>query len=184
MSELPFNPNDLDPKNKLIYEAMVAERKSHGAVFAGPYAALMNHPELCQKIEALGSYLKFQGHLSRNIYQFVVLAVAQNTGAAFEWIDHVDHAVKAGVPQTVLETLRVEGIKNQKFAAPYHLAAKILNATLIWKNIPSDVQTDGIKTFGMEGFVEIVVLSGFYQMFSAINQGFNVPLPSDTKYPF
>ena len=36
----------------------------------------------------------------------------------------------------------------------------------------------------MLGFVELVVLSGFYQMFSVINQGFEVSLPAGASKPF
>ena len=34
----------------------------------------MNHPQLCARVEELGFYLKFEGHLPREVYQFVVLA--------------------------------------------------------------------------------------------------------------
>ncbi|MDR3492082.1 MAG: carboxymuconolactone decarboxylase family protein [Gammaproteobacteria bacterium] len=176
MAELPFNPKNLDSNDKLIYDTLVEKRKSVGAPFDGPYAALMNHPELCQKVEALGYYLKFQGHLPRNIYQFVVLSVAQSTKAVFEWTDHVDHALAAGVPEIVIDTLKTQGLSNQQFPEPYHLAAQVLNAALVWKNIPIEVQSEAIKAYGIYGYVELVVLSGFYQMFSAINQGFDVSL--------
>lgn len=174
MVKLPFNPDKLDSQDKLIYEAMVAKRKSQGASFGGPYAALMNHPELCQKIEALGYFLKFQGHLSRDVYQFVVLSVARETKAEFEWKDHVEHALSAGVPKLVIDNVKTNGVLGQSFPEPYRLAAQVLRETLIWKNIPEQVQTEAIKTYSIHGFIEIVVLSGFYQMFSAINQGFDV----------
>lgn len=173
MSNLPFNPALLDAEGKSIYESLVAKRKSQGAPFDGPYAALMNHPELCQKVEALGYYLKFQGHLPREVYQFVVLSVAVATKAAFEWADHVEHAKAAGVPDAVIEAVRMHGISGP-FPMPYQSAAQVLEATLVWQNIPEEVQSEAIKNFGMHGFVEIVVLSGFYQMFSAINQGFDI----------
>lgn len=173
MSKLPFNPALLDLKDKSIYDAMIAKRKSQGAPFDGPYAALMNHPELCQKIEALGFFLKFQGHLPREIYQFVVLSVAKQTNALFEWTDHVEHAKAAGVSDGVLEVIRTQGISGA-FDMPYQSAAQVLKATLAWQCIPELVQTAAIKNFGMHGFIEIVVLSGFYQMFSSINQGFDI----------
>lgn len=179
MAKLAFDPNNLDPQAKLLYDSMVARRKRQGAPFGGPYAALMNHPKLCEKVEALGFYLKFEGHLPREIYQFVVLSVAHSTKAAFEWADHIKHALSAGVPETVINTLKIQGLSSEKFPAPYLLAAKILNATLVWKNIPSEIQNAAIDEYGIEGFVEIVVLSGFYQMFSAINQGFDVAIPTD-----
>jgi 4-carboxymuconolactone decarboxylase len=174
MAKLAFNPNDLSPKDKGIYDTMVERRKKMGAPFDGPYAALMNHPELCQRIEELGFYLKFEGHLPRNVYQFVVLSVAQNTHTTFEWADHLEHALAAGVPQTVIDILKIKGVSKGNFPPPYHLAAELLNATLVWKNIPTEIQDKAISTYGIYGFIEIVVLSGFYQMFSAINQGFDV----------
>lgn len=79
-----------------------------------------------------------------------------------------------GLAQTVIDTLKTKGISNGTFPEPYHVAAEILNPTLIWKNIPTEIQDKAINTYGIYGFIEIVVLSGFYQMFSAINQGFDV----------
>ncbi len=184
MAELPFDPAALSAEDKAIYEVMLARRKSQGAGFGGPYAALMNHPHLCQKIEDLGYYLKFEGHLQRDVYQFVVLSVARETKTAFEWVDHVQHARAAGVPENVLEQLRVQGVSDPAFAEPYDAAALVLQSTLRWQNIPEEVQTHAIKSYGLLGFVELVVLSGFYQMFSTINQGFAVALPEGVANPF
>ena len=174
MVKLSFNPDSLNEHDKAIYEQMVAKRKSQGAPFGGPYNVLMNHPELCQKVEALGYYLKFEGHLPRDVYQFVVLAVARETHSAFEWSDHIEHAREAGLPQDVIDKLKNQGISNNSLSTPYQLVAELLLATLNWKNIPEKTQEDVIKLFGIEGLIEIVVLSGFYQMFSAINQGFDI----------
>tara|TARA_R110000868_G_scaffold73344_1_gene212842 strand:+ start:102 stop:656 length:555 start_codon:yes stop_codon:yes gene_type:complete len=184
MAELPFDPNQLNTKDKQTYEAMVAERKKLGSPFDGPYAALMNHPALCQKIEAVGTYLKFNGHLPRNVYQFIVLAVARYTNTAFEWADHVEHALAAGVSADTIQTLKEKGVAHASFSAPYQLAAAILTLTLTWKDIPASLQKLAIDAYGMEGFVEVVVLSGFYQLFSAVNQGFDIPLRDGTPMPW
>jgi len=184
MAVLPFDPSTLSPDDRAIYGRMVERRKAQGAGFGGPYATLMNHPQLCEKIEDLGYYLKFQGHLPREVYQFVVLFVARRTGAAFEWIDHIRHAEAAGVPSSLIDALR-QGEDVSAFApAPFDIVSKTLEATLSWQNIPQSVQDQAITTFGVEGFVELVVLSGFYQMFSGINQGFDVALPTGVENPF
>lgn len=184
MAHLPFDPSQLSASDLAIYDRMAARRKAQGAGFGGPYAALMNHPQLCEKIEDLGYYLKFQGHLPREIYQFLVLGVAKYTGVAFEWIDHIEHAKAAGVPSTVVSALQSEGISHDAFPEPYGLIAQVLTATLAWKNVPQPLQDQCIQKYGVEGFVELVVLSGFYQMFSAINQGFAVALPAGAENPF
>jgi len=184
VAKLPFDGTKLSADDRAIYDAMVARRKARGAPFGGPYDALMNHPQLCKRVEELGFYLKFQGHLPRDVYQFVVLAVARRTGAAFEWVDHVAHAREAGVPEAVIATLRDPVLEPGRFPPPYDLAAAVLAATLPWKDIPAPVQEGAIARFGMEGFLELVVLVGFYEMFSGINQGFAVALPPGTPPPF
>lgn len=110
----------------------------------------------------------------RDVYQFVVLSVARETGAQFEWDDHVRHATAAGVPAKIIDQLQSAGLAGGDFADPYGLAASVLRSTLRWQDIPAAIQGAAIERYGMLAFVEIVVLSGFYQMFAAINQGFAV----------
>jgi 4-carboxymuconolactone decarboxylase len=184
MAHLPFDPAKLAPADLTLYHEMAERRRAAGAPFGGPYAALMNHPQLAKRIEELGYFLKFQGRLPREVYQFAVLAVARYTNTPFEWADHVAHARAAGVPETVIETLRKEGVATAHFPAPFDTAARVLAAALPWQEVPQDVQDQAIQRFGVEGFVELVVLSGFYQMFSAINQGFGVALPAGSPAPF
>src|SRR5215510_10887225 len=105
---LPFDPDKLGPADGAIYERLKARRAAVGAPFGGPYLALMNHPELTEKIEALGYLLKFEGALPRDIYQFTVLCVARACRAPFEWLDHVEHARQAGIPETVIENVRTD----------------------------------------------------------------------------
>jgi 4-carboxymuconolactone decarboxylase len=184
VAHLPFDPSRLSASDLAIFDRMVARREAQGAGFGGPYAPLMNHPRLCEKIDDLGYFLKFEGRLPRDIYQFLVLCVAKYTGAAFEWVDHIEHAAAAGVPLSVVEALREKGVSYDAFPAPYDLVAQVLESTLTWKNVPQTLQDQCIQNYGAEGFVELVVLSGFYQMFSAINQGFGITLPAGTAYPF
>jgi 4-carboxymuconolactone decarboxylase len=132
----------------------------------------------------LGFFLKFHGRLPRAVYQFVVLCVARYTNTAFEWVDHLAHAQAAGVPQEAIDTVRRESLATGRLPAPFDTAARVLAATLPWHEVPQEVQDEAIRCFGKEGYVELVVLSGFYQMFSAINQGFGVALPAGASTPF
>lgn len=184
MARLPFDPSALDAEGRALYDRMVARRRAQGAPFGGPYDALMNHPELCARVEELGFYLKFQGHLPRDVYQFVVLTVAKGTGAAFEWADHAEHARAAGVPEEVIALVRSGEAAAGSLPEPYAAAAEVLACTLPWRDIPLAVQDAAVGAYGVKGFVEIVTLSGFYQLVAAVNQGFDVPLPEGAPKPF
>jgi len=84
MARLPDPTTRLNGTDRDIYERMLAARKSQGTGIYGPYTALLNHPELAERIERLGYYLKFESVLPRDVYQFVVLAFARRVGVAFE----------------------------------------------------------------------------------------------------
>ncbi len=155
-----------------LFATMAARRKARGEGFGGPYLALLNHPELARRVEELGFFLKFEGALPRTIYQFIVLTIARATGAAFEWQDHIAHARAAGLPEDV-----IDGIGSARTGAlpgPYALAHAILGKTMAWQVVPDELQAQAAAEWGKHGLVEIVVLSGFYQMFAAINQGFDI----------
>jgi 4-carboxymuconolactone decarboxylase len=79
----------LTGKAKAVYDEISAKRSAQGAKVRGLYIPLMNHPELAQLIERLGYYLKFEGKLQRDAYQFIVLCLARITGVAFEWVEVV-----------------------------------------------------------------------------------------------
>jgi 4-carboxymuconolactone decarboxylase len=53
---------------------------------------------------------------------------------------------------------------------------------LAWQAIPDALQARAVAEWGKDGLVEIVVISGFYQMFAAINQGFDI-VPSGKGPP-
>src|SRR6478609_6416225 len=161
MSVLGLDPVKFPPPVKALYDRIAARRRAKGEGFGGPYLALLNHPALAERVEALGFYLKFEGVPPRVHYQFIVLSVARATGAAFEWQDHVKHALAAGLPQNI-----VDGIADADAASlphPYGLLREILSKTLAWQLIPDALQAQATAEWGKDGLVEIVVVSGFYR---------------------
>lgn len=175
MTVLDMNAATLPADARALYETMAARRKAHGEGFGGPYLALLNHPELARRVEELGFYLKFEGALPRTIYQFIVLTVAHATGAGFEWHDHIAHARAAGLPDAVIDCIGSD--RPEALPPPYALAQATLAKTLAWQAVPDELQARAAAEWGKRGLVEIVVLSGFYQMFAAINQGFDIKPP-------
>jgi 4-carboxymuconolactone decarboxylase len=172
MTVLDMNPASLPAAARALYDTMAARRNSRGEHFGGPYVALLNHPELARRIEELGFFLKFEGVLPRTVYQFIVLTIARATGADYEWQDHIAHARAAGLPADVIDAVgsgRTAGLPE-----PYALVHAILAKTTAWQVVPDDLQAQAAAQWGKPGLVEIVVLSGFYQMFAAINQAFDI----------
>ena len=104
--------------------------------------------------------------------QFDATVVAHATGAGYEWQDHIAHAHAAGLPQDVIDC--IGSARTAMLPEPYALIHAILSKTTTWQPVPDDLQARAAREWGKRGLVEIVVLSGFYQMFAAINQGFDI----------
>ena len=182
MSGLPDMTRNLTGEAKKIYDEILARRSTQGARVGGLYVPLMNHPELAQLIEHLGYYLKFNGKLPREVYQFIVLSIARRIGVAFEWLDHKEHARAAGLSDSLIESILKVDCGSIPY--PYSVILDTINVTFEYKSIPQNLQDQMIKLYGVQGLIEIVTLCGFYQMVGEITQAFDVPLPEGTRQPF
>lgn len=180
MAKLPDPTENLPPQAQKLYDQLKAER-GH---IEGMYGALMNHPELTEMISALGGYLRF-GHsrLPADVRELAILWVGRQAGAAYEWVQHEPYALRAGVPEEVIEDLRA-GQKPAGLTPLQKNALAALQYVMDKKPIPSDLQDELIKELGVEGLIELVVLHGYYQMIAGVIFAFDVPLPTGSSDPF
>src|SRR5437764_3887478 len=142
MTVLEMDSSKLPAAGRALFAAIAAKRKARGEGFGGPYIALLNHPELARRIEELGFFLKFEGVLPRPVYQFIVLSLAQATGAAFEWRDHVEHALAEGLARDVVD--RIANGQTDALAHPYSLVHAILTRTTAWQPLPDELQARAV----------------------------------------
>jgi 4-carboxymuconolactone decarboxylase len=180
MAKLPDPTSSLSPHGQELYQRLVAKR---GRI-DGMYRSLLNHPELTQYVSDLGTFLRFGASaLPDALRELLILWVARELGAAYEWVKHEPVARKAGVSQDVLEAIRTHrdppGLDGLQQAA---LAAA--QCVLHRRSIPQAVQDELTAALGVEGVVELVVLCGFYEMIAGVIFAFDVPLPEGETDPF
>ncbi len=175
MATLPDPIASLTGADREIYDNMLARRTARGDAKLGPYVPLLNHPQLAQRLEALGFFLKYEGSLPREVYQFVVLAVAKRSGVAFVWEDHVAAARAAGLPENLIAAIETSAAD---LPAPFDLVHELIATAFSYHDIAQDVQDRAIAQFGVKGLIEIVVLCGEYVLMSMINGCFAVTEPS------
>lgn len=173
MARLPDPIDTLAGVDREIYERMLAARKARGTGIYGPYIALLNHPELAERIEQLGYYLKFESVLPRDVYQFVVLAFARRVGAEFEWIDHIGPAGKAGLTADIIAAL--ESARGE-IPEPYATVESCIEVVMRYESIPDGLQSRIVELYGLKGLIEIVVLCGLYGLIGMVNSSFDVTL--------
>lgn len=86
--------------------AAVAEFKAlRGVEPFGPFVDLLVSPELMNRVGALGEYLRYRSALPPRLSEFAILVTAAHWQQQFEWDIHAPIALKAGVPQAVLDAI-------------------------------------------------------------------------------
>ncbi|MEI6154191.1 MAG: carboxymuconolactone decarboxylase family protein [Deltaproteobacteria bacterium] len=180
MAKLPDPVTPLTPEAQEVYDELVSSR---GALH-GPYRSLIHHPELARRVGSLGSFLRFgNGALPGNVRELLILTVARKIDSPFEWVMHTPHALKEGLPEDVIESIRQN--KEPSVLSPLQAdALKAARCVFDRRSIPKDLQERLIEAAGIKGLIELVVLAGFYQMIGEIISSFDTPLPEGASDPF
>ena len=55
----------------------------------GPFVPLLRSPELMDRLQKVGEYLRFNSVLEKRIAEFVMLVVSRHWTQQFEWAVHV-----------------------------------------------------------------------------------------------
>ena len=71
----------------------------------GPFLVWLRSPELCEKVEALGAYCRFESSLDPRLRELSLLIAARHWDAQYTWNAHIGKAVDFGVSRESLEAL-------------------------------------------------------------------------------
>ena len=96
------DPERLTPEQREVFDRIAGTR---GRV-AGPFTVLLHAPDLADRVQNVGAYLRYETELERDLAETAVLVTARAWDSAFEWEAHEPHARRAGVPAEVIEALR------------------------------------------------------------------------------
>lgn len=180
MARLPDPTDSFTPEARQLYQQLAAKR---GRI-DGMYLSLLNHPALTKHVSDLGTFLRFgAGTLPDALRELVILWMARQMGAAYEWVKHEPVAVRAGLPAAIIEAVRTKQ-DPPGLDAVQQAALSAAQCVLNRRSIAPEVQEALIEKLGLEGVIELVVLCGFYQMIAGVIFAFDVPLPEDAADPF
>src|SRR4029079_15311646 len=106
-----------------LLEMNAAQRKAADEMTAGPrkgvkgpFVPLLRSPELMDRLQKVGEYLRFQSSLEERISEFIMLVVAREWTQQFELVGHVPLGLKAGLAERTIEAL-AEGRRPSVMAA-------------------------------------------------------------------
>jgi len=133
----------------------------------GPFIPLIRSPELMDRLQKVGEYLRFQSALEPRISEFIMLIVSREWTQQFEWAVHVPLGSKAGLEQDVIEAL-AEGRRPGAMCADEETVYDFCAELLRTKGISDTTYRRAADAFGENGVVDIVGVVGYFTTVSMV----------------
>jgi len=170
-----LSPEQMTPAQRKVAEAIVAgPRKSLG----GPFNTWLRSPELADKLQQVGEHLRFHSSVPPRLNEFAILITARAWDADYEWSAHYPLAMKAGLAPAVAADLaagrRPAGMAADE-AAVYDFVTE-LRAT---RRVGDPAFAAAKAVLGEQGVVDLIALSGYYDLVSMTLNTAQVASPPD-----
>jgi 4-carboxymuconolactone decarboxylase len=146
--------------------------ESRGGV-RGPFAVLLNSPDLAGRIGHLGAYVRYESGLPDAVRELAIVTTAREFDCAYEWAAHEPIAREAGVRDEAIDVV-AEREPTDDLTETEALVVTYGRHLLGDHAIPDDLFEDAKATFGVEGVVELTATMGYYSMIACVLNAFEV----------
>ena len=175
-SRLPIpRREDLDDAGKRTYD----RGNTPGANIAGlrgPAGVQLYSPRTTEHLSAINQYLRFEAGFTPQIREIAILATAREMDSQFEWVAHEPEALKNGVPQSLIDTIkhrrRTQGLGKTE-------ALVIELARELWRDhkVKSETFASLKEIYGPHKLIDLVLLMGAYASTAGLLSAVDVQLP-------
>src|SRR4030088_712974 len=175
----PLSVGELNDAQRKVYEEIAGGPR--GGV-RGPFNALLRSPELTDRAQRMGEYIRFNSSLPPRLNEFAILITARHWSSQYEWFAHAPLAAKGGLPSSVIAELQSgkrPGAMNEDEAAVYDFCNE-LHTT---KGVSDAAYQRALDRFGERGIVDLVGVSGYYTLVSMVLNVDRHPLPAGASAP-
>jgi 4-carboxymuconolactone decarboxylase len=147
----------------------------------GPFIALLHHPALARQLQQLGEQLRWKSTLPARLVELAVLVTARRWTCQHEWFIHAELARKAGVADAVIEKIKT-GEKPDLAGdeATVYAFCREAHAT---GRVSDEIFEKARERFGLDGALELLVLSGYYTLMAMVLNTAGLPLPGNASPP-
>jgi 4-carboxymuconolactone decarboxylase len=151
---------DLDETARKTYDS-AATPGANIAGLQGPAGVQLYSPKTTAHLRAINRYLRFEAGIPPRIREIAILATAREMDSQFEWVAHEPEALKEGVPQNVIDTIKFRKSTAGLDAAD---AAVITLGRELWHDHKVAPATFAKlkELFGPSKLVDLVLLMGNY----------------------
>lgn len=175
----PLDPGAMNEAQRQAADGLVAGPRK--GVF-GPFIPLLRSPELMDRLQRVGEYLRFGSTVPGKLNEFAMCVVARHWTNQFEWAVHYPLAAKAGVATATLDAL-AEGRRPDGMLTDEALVHDFLAELLANHGVCDATYGRARELLGEQGVIDLVGLAGYFAALCMVMNVAHTPAPTSAVAP-
>lgn len=148
----------------------------------GPFVPLLRSPELLDRLQKTGEYLRYHNTIGQKLTEFVILLTARQWTQQYEFYIHGPLAVKAGVKQEFVTAI-AEGRRPVGMEADEEIIYDFCAELRQNQGVTDATYASAVGRFGEQGVVDLSGLVGYYTTLAIIMNVARTPMDAGTTAP-
>ena len=158
----PLTMEQLNDQQRPLGEQIM---KVSSVGLGGPYNAMLRSPVLGQRMFDLLYYLRWNTSVPLRLNEFAILITGRLWRSQVEWFAHAPLAIKAGLSPQIIADLKANkrpADMQADEAAVYDFMGELRRT----RRVSNPTYAAAHKILGDQGVIDLVALSGYYDMVS------------------
>jgi 4-carboxymuconolactone decarboxylase len=177
LDRMPAMPEaQMSPDQKRVMDEIAAGPRGR---IGGPFIPLMRSPELMNRLQKVGEYLRFQNTVGLRNSEFAVLIVARHWSQPIEWAIHRPIAEKEGVLPATCDAI-AEGRRPDNMTDDETLIYNVLEELRNNRSLSDTTYAQLLKRFGEQGVIDLVAHYGYYSLLAMTMNVARTEVPQNT----
>ena len=169
----------MTPRQRQSYQGIVSGPRK-GA--RGPFNALLRSPEVADRVQKVGEYIRFQSSIPATLNEMAILITGRFWGAQYEYWAHSALARTAGLPDPIIDAI-AEGRRPATMSADERIVYDFCSELFRDRSVSDAAFKAVADRFGEQGVIDLIAACGYYSIVSMVLNVDRHPLPPGEKAP-
>jgi len=173
----PLTYAEMNPEQKTMLENLLkGERRGAG----GPFNVLLRSPEMGDLAQKFGASMRFHSSMPSKLNEMAIIITARHWTSQYEWYAHKRAALAAGLNPTIVESIR-NGARPTGMQPDEEAVYDFCTELLTTKQVSDATFKAAKDKFGERGVVDLIGVTGYYQLVSMLLNVDRYPLPEGVQ---
>ena len=169
----PLTYAEMTAAQKKMFEGLISGER-RGA--SGPFNVLLRSPEMGDLAQQFGASMRFHSSIPPKLNELAIIITARHWTSQYEWYAHRRAAQTAGLNQSIIDAVAA-GTRPAAMAADEAAVYDFCTELLTTKQVSDATFNAARDRFGERGVVDLIGVTGYYQLVSMLLNVDRYPLP-------